>query len=429
MATTALTLAACWPATGGGPDRRAYNGLETAVTAATAPTLVEVWTATTDAGQRGVSSAVVSTDGLVHVTTESSVYGIDLRTGAVRWVESPYAGTGGVAMDTELAIGPPTGDLTLYVSIARGPVGWENAVFDTRDGSWISEPFGRQEGIRGGGGGLAPLAAFSTYELRGGGLRQGLSTFGGDVDVEVTDHPGQARMTVGYDLVFQAGSGLMTTEPGDGTEGNALRAFPYRGASDTCGAPGDAVFACPAWVTPLDGTTATTPVLSADGGTVYVATDAGTLSAVDAATGAVRWSAAVGSPVVAPPAVAPDAVLVPTVGGALVALGARRVWGRDVRAAVVVDRGQPAACAAGRRHRRRVRGRRGRHRGRVRHGRVRGVAVRPALVRRNGQRHHRCAGDQHGAGVRGHRRRSTDRLRGAADLASPAALSGRGACT
>ena len=144
LATTAVTLAACWPATGGGPDRRAYNGLETAVTAAAAPTLVEVWTATTDAGQRGVSSAVVSTDGLVHVTTESSVYGIDLRTGAVRWVESPYAGTGGVAMDTELAIGPPTGDLTLYVSIARGPVGWENAVFDTRDGSWISEPFGRQ---------------------------------------------------------------------------------------------------------------------------------------------------------------------------------------------------------------------------------------------------------------------------------------------
>ena len=107
-------------------------------------------------------------------------------------------------------------------------MGWENAVFDTRDGSWISEPFGRQEGIRGGGGGLAPLAAFSTYEPRGGGLRQGLSTFGGDVDVEVTDHPGQARMTVGYDLVFQAGSGLMTTEPGDGTEGNGLRAFPYR---------------------------------------------------------------------------------------------------------------------------------------------------------------------------------------------------------
>ena len=127
LATVALTLAACWPATGGGPDRRAYNGLETAVTAAAAPTLVEVWAATTDAAPRGVSSAVVSTDGLVHVTTESSVYGIDLRTGAVRWVESPYVATG-VAMDTELAIGPPTGDLTLYVSIGGAPRGGERGL-------------------------------------------------------------------------------------------------------------------------------------------------------------------------------------------------------------------------------------------------------------------------------------------------------------
>jgi outer membrane protein assembly factor BamB len=318
LAAAALAGAGCWPATGAGPDRAAYNVFETALTAASAPSLVEAWTAATDAGPRGVSSPVVSPDGLVHVTTESSVYGIEVQTGAVRWVESPHAGTTGVAMDTELSLGPPTGDGTLYISIGHGATGWENAVFDTRDGSWISEFFGRQEGIR--GDGIGTLGAFSTFENRGSGVRQGLSTIAGVVDVEVTDHPGDSRLTVGHDLVFHAGSGLMTTERGDGTEGNGLRAFPYSGLSDECGAPGDAVFACPAWVTPLDGTSATTPVLSPDGSTVYVGTDAGTFSAVDAATGAVRWAAQVGSAVVAPPAVAPDAVLVPTVAGSLVAL-------------------------------------------------------------------------------------------------------------
>ena len=316
----ALASGGCWPATGAGPDRRAYNDVEVSVTAATAPTLAEEWTATTAAGPRGVSSPVVSPAGLVHVTTESSVYGIDLVTGAIRWVEAPYAEVGGAIVDTQMSVGPLPGDGDhLYVSILRGGTGWENAAFQTVDGWWFSEFFGRQEGIRAAGTELR--AAFSTYSAVGSILRQGLTTFGENVvDVAVTDHPGSARFTVGTDLVFQAGSGLMATGPGDGTEGVGLRAIPYSGGASDCGAPGDAVFACPAWVVPLDGRTATTPVLSADGGTVYVGTDAGTVTAVATATGAVLWSAPVGSAVAAPPALAPDALLVPTTSGVLVAL-------------------------------------------------------------------------------------------------------------
>ena len=237
---------------GAGPDRRARNSVETGVTTATFGEFVEVWSATTDGGERGVSSAVVSAAGLVHVTTQRSLYAFSPATGAQRWVETPYTGRG-ARVDTEMtALGDDGDDLSLYVSVASGPLSWEN----------------------------------------------------------------------GTTQVFYAGSGLMVPVPGDGTEGHGLRAFAVTPWANTCGAPGDQVFACPRWVLPLDGSSSTTPVLSADGATVYVGTDAGSFSAVDAATGAARWSAAVGSAVVAPPAVALATVFVPTAAGSLVALPA-----------------------------------------------------------------------------------------------------------
>ncbi len=313
-----LALTGCWPSTGAGPDRRAYNSVETGVTTATVGGFVHAWTATTDGGARGVSSAVVSAAGLVHVTTERSIYGFSLVTGEQRWVETPYTG-GGARVDTELtALGDDGDDLSLYVSVASGPLSWENGMFDPRTGFWISELFGRQESIRPGGD---PVAAMTRFSARGAGVRQEILMFPFNVGA-LTDHPGESRLTLGTTQVFYAGSGLMVTVPGDGTEGHGLRAFAVTPWTNTCGAPGDQVFACPQWVLPLDGSSSTTPVLSADGATVYVGTDAGSFSAVDAATGAVRWSAAVGSAVVAPPAVARGTVFVPTAAGSLVALPA-----------------------------------------------------------------------------------------------------------
>ncbi len=311
-----VALTGCWPSTGADPDRRAFNGVETSVTTETVGGFVEAWTATTDGGSRGVSSAVVSAAGLVHVTTATSIYGFNSATGEQRWANTPYTG-GGAHVDTEMtAVSDDGDDLSLYVSYGRSAMSWENGMFDPRTGFVISELFGRQESIR---YGTEPVAAFTRFGARGDGVRQEVLTFPFRVGA-LTDHPGESRLTLGTSQIFHAGSGLMTSVPGDGTEGNGLRAFALEPWSNTCGAPGDQVFACPRWVLPLDGSSGTTPVLSADGATVYVGTDAGTFSAVDMATGAVRWSADLGSAVVAPPAVAPGTALVPTASGSLVAL-------------------------------------------------------------------------------------------------------------
>src|SRR5262249_34577454 len=83
-----------------------------------------------------------------------------------------------------------------------------------------------------------------------------------------------------------------------------------------------ATFDCPTWATALDGTNTWRPVIGDNGATLYAGTDAGTVYAVDSATGAVRWSAAVGSAVTGSVALAGDTLYVATPSGALVALAA-----------------------------------------------------------------------------------------------------------
>jgi hypothetical protein len=105
-----------------------------------------------------------------------------------------------------------------------------------------------------------------------------------------------APLTLGAQRVYSAGFGLVPG--GDGTsQGNGIRAL-----ISTPGAC--APFACPIWRLATDGTAATPPVLAPDESTVFTATTAGTVYAVDAATGALRWTAAVGSPVDQLPALA-----------------------------------------------------------------------------------------------------------------------------
>jgi outer membrane protein assembly factor BamB len=64
----------------------------------------------------------------------------------------------------------------------------------------------------------------------------------------------------------------------------------------------------------LDGAP-TSPILSGDGATVYVGTDAGTLYALDAGTAAVRWTADLGAPAVQRPAFDGTTVFVATDDG------------------------------------------------------------------------------------------------------------------
>jgi outer membrane protein assembly factor BamB len=141
----------------------------------------------------------------------------------------------------------------------------------------------------------------------------------GLVGVVVQDQPLPPAMTLGTARLYQAGVGTMLPPT---SSGNGVRAFPVATAPPSCGLGPAPDLLCPAWATPVDGEMATSPVLGEGETTVYVGTDAGTLYALDAATGAVEWTAAVGAGIVDPPALADGKLYVPTGDGDLVVLAA-----------------------------------------------------------------------------------------------------------
>lgn len=343
-----VALAACWPAPGQGPNRNAHNPFSGSIRADNLADLTEAWTATTDAtSPAGVGPPIVSDSSgerLVHVSSGSSLYGIDLGTGAERWVNSP-PGT----LDTDVYI-LDSGDFeAVTVSSLLDENYWEAGQYvpSTGEGGPV-DGLGRIDALR-----SAPApdlkVAFSTFGVADGSVRQSLQLFPGGTSGGVTNEPGEARMTISQEQVFHAGSGLMTADPGDGTHGNGLRAFPTTGGANDCGLDGRR-FACPQWVAPLDGTTATTPVLSADGTVAYVGTDAGTVHAVATDDGASLWTASIGSAVTDSPALAEGTLYVPTEAGRLVALAAAGcgsaecdpLWASPDGSAITV---QPAAAS------------------------------------------------------------------------------------
>jgi outer membrane protein assembly factor BamB len=101
-------------------------------------------------------------------------------------------------------------------------------------------------------------------------------------------------LTLGADLLYHSGDGVLATEPGPAGFGPGVRGYARADARPGCGpapAPtGGLEVECPVWATPTDGNP-TVPVLSPDGTSLFVRTDAGTLYALDAATGAVQWTA------------------------------------------------------------------------------------------------------------------------------------------
>jgi outer membrane protein assembly factor BamB len=125
--------------------------------------------------------------------------------------------------------------------------------------------------------------------------------------------------TLGTHRVYATGHGLLATTPGDGAQGPAVRAYPADDPARDCGPVDDPTWACPAWVTPLDGRPAAAAVLSPDEATVYVVTEGGRAYALDAATGATRWTADLGAAPRGEPALADGRLYAATADGRLVA--------------------------------------------------------------------------------------------------------------
>ncbi|HEX8805120.1 MAG TPA: PQQ-binding-like beta-propeller repeat protein, partial [Acidimicrobiales bacterium] len=130
-----------------------------------------------------------------------------------------------------------------------------------------------------------------------------------------------APPTLGASLLFHAGTGVLSTTPGDPTTGRSVRAYSLTEARPGCG-PSTTPVECPVWSQPVDGAVSAAPVIGPGGNRLYVVTQTGMVYNHDADNGILQWSASVGAPVVAEPAIAGGVLYVPVADGRLVAFDA-----------------------------------------------------------------------------------------------------------
>ena len=311
-------LTGCWPAPGQGPDRASYNGIEVAITPATVDQLSTKWTASSDGG--AIGDPIVSNAG-VHFTAGETLYAVN-RNGARLW--SKGSPDPGLPFDIGQAFADGS---RLLVGSGFGNLGghWTTEWVDAATGATLSTPAnGLVDGVRGSkvlldsyGFGSGTPVAISIGIVD---LDDPSASWRSAIDVVTQGESPAPPMTLGAVRAYQGGPGLMPQPAGDPIRANGVRAYPVAGPGTNC--PGTTFVVCPMWSTPVNGATATSPVLAGDESTVYVGTSAGTVYALDAATGAVRWTAAVGAAVNDSPALANGKLYVPTGDGDLVVLAA-----------------------------------------------------------------------------------------------------------
>ena len=331
----ALALAGCWPMPGANPDRTSHNPFEATLTRDTVGDLTEQWRWTSPLGV--VSDPVTSNAG-VHVVTACVVStlapatGVELWSGAIADAPSCQP-TGGAHVGEPYVVEAAGGQEVLASwgqSVVRAPgfliASWSTRSFDvatgvpsqslaefvvaTRDGAQVSSTRGP----------VAPATAADLVTVDG-------RTFRLHANAASVQDP-VSSLTLGEDLVYHSGYGVLATAPGPATFGNGVRGYSRLDDRPGCGpvvlpSPLSPVpVECPVWATPTDGVP-TRPVLDAVTGTLYSRTDAGTLYALDAATGAVEWTAS-GLGAGGAPAVAGDSVWVPTGDGRVLPFS---IWG------------------------------------------------------------------------------------------------------
>jgi outer membrane protein assembly factor BamB len=324
-----VVLAGCWPAPGQGPDRRSHNPFEEAITPETVSTLAPVWTATTDeAFVPTAPGAPVVSNGGVHVSDGEALYGFDRRTGARLWrLEQPY----GSYSDSTVA--PPIADggrVLFSHEAAYNGAYWGDAVWvDARTGADVMDdgdaPFDAVRGSRRAGREhLDAMRSGVTVTYIDVVDRSGSGTgWRGVVDAAGYTARTVRPVTLGAERVYVAGKFISTFPPSGPDAGvHAVRAYPFATPAVCGGDGGSLVIRCPDWSTGLDSAPATSPVIGPGESTVYVASTAGSLYALDAATGAVQWTAPLGAAPSADPALADGTLYVPLADGDLAALPA-----------------------------------------------------------------------------------------------------------
>jgi outer membrane protein assembly factor BamB len=293
-----VALAGCWRQPGYGPSRSGHNAVEDALFPGNGLDLL--WEAQLDDGPvRG--DPVVSGRGLLHAADDHAAYGLVPGTGERAWRTPVVPGWAAALGGTTSGVTSDEQD----VHVAWRGVPDAGGVVELAAGTGAptasppSATVGALEPIVRDGTRVTPHSGFVEQTLAGSGVLvrapEGdwsfLVELGG---TEPLPAPTSAAMSADRFWVGLAEYDPAAIGVGDGT--NILGGWGYEPCSFTLPPP----CSPQVWVD-LDGAP-TTPVLSGDGATAYVATDAGTLYAVDTATGAVRWTADLQAPATFRPA-------------------------------------------------------------------------------------------------------------------------------
>lgn len=312
-AVLAATLGGCWAQPGFGPLHQGSNPFEDDLTTANVGTLDEAWSVRVDTGPVR-SDPVVSGAGFVHVSDDRAAYGLAQSDGDRQW-KRQVVPTGRPAA----AVAGPvsTSGSRLHVAWGGIPDDGGRLVLDASSGAVVSSS---------GGIGIETITLRDPYVVTAfsGFVEQTLAGTG--FGVTGGAHPwGQTlALEVAPKLRAPTGPAVSSDRVYVGIERS------WYGSNILAGwdlEPGCSVIVPPECTPPvktqLDGLP-TGPVLSDDEATVYVGTSAGTLYAIDADTGAVRWRAALGSAISQQPALTPSTSRLHAVtdGGSLVTLPA-----------------------------------------------------------------------------------------------------------
>jgi outer membrane protein assembly factor BamB len=300
-----LATAGCWPVPGQNADRTSYNGLERAITAENVGELTEVWRAQGTFGS--APRATVTSPGGAHTVTSCVVWTVDPATGARRWEESVdietcgFAGVGTPTYGDPYVVDTEDGPAVVAgfgVSAVRAPGveegNWVTTARDPTDGSFLGRvdvgvAVAARDGVVAGREDVMGAPGWSAQRLAlapaDGGPRTATWTIGAEV---ASGGLAPGGVTLRPDQVVHAGQGTLRTNAGAYVAGLGLRAYDRTAAPTGCGAIGGVAVSCPAWTLPTDGDP-TAPVVG--GGGIFTRTDAGTLYAANAATGASLWTA------------------------------------------------------------------------------------------------------------------------------------------
>lgn len=299
IAGLAVLLSACWPIPGAGPDRRSSNPHERTLTPATVDRLTEAFRVPLP---DGTGAPVVTPAGLF-VRSGVSIAAFEPGSGAPRWSVEASSSIGPFASDPYVV----DGDRVLASTRYDSDLVWADAItleIDTGNQTNSQMVFSELTSIRGEDmATITPQDAAGNIPLLTVRRLDGARYWGG-LAPEIDGGTG----SLGADRQLYVG----TTDQVQRYD--ATTPCPYD-------EPGSSVPVCSSlWARPVGGTA--TPVVIGDDDTVFAGSADGTLYALGADTGGIRWTTRLGSPVTKAPALAGGVLHVATADGRLSAISA-----------------------------------------------------------------------------------------------------------